>query len=80
MPLASAGRTNGIITTNLTNIFNLKWNLAKAYASGMQKIERIRVEIVAVVRLNRNALTISGLDNDSARFIDFVIKINPMNG
>ena len=32
----------------------------KAYASGMQKIERIRVEIVAVVRLNRNALTISG--------------------
>jgi hypothetical protein len=46
----------------------------------MQKIERIRVEIVAVVRLNRNAWTISGLDNDSARFIDFVIEINAMNG
>jgi hypothetical protein len=46
----------------------------------MPKIERIRVEIVAVVILNTKALIISGLVNSSARFIDPVIKINPIRG
>jgi len=46
----------------------------------MPKIERIRVEIVAVVILNTKALIISGLVNSLARFIDPVIKINPIRG
>ena len=55
VPLAKGGKTKGSITTSMSKNLNLKRNLANAYASGIPKMDKIRVETVAVPRLNKNA-------------------------
>ena len=65
-PLASGGRTSGIITATLFINFPRKLvYLARKYARGIPKRARNNVEIVAEIRLRTKASQSSGLVRES---------------
>src|ERR687898_1703489 len=69
-PLASGGRTNGMIIITLrTNLPRILVYLARRYAKGTPNKARSNVEIVAEVRLRTKASQSSGLVRDSNIFL-----------
>jgi hypothetical protein len=69
-PLASGGRTKGIITTILKrNLPGKLLNLAKKYDKGIPTSDKSSEEMVAEARLRINALPTCGRDREFNNFI-----------